>query len=135
MGISGEENHGICIGTENYLAVNSKVSKEKQQMSIDFLVWLFSSDAGKKFVKEDLGFATPFNTFSEAEQPNDPLAKEMFRYMKNENVKTIPWAFAGFPSEEFKTTFGDALLQYVQGNTTFDKLKETVKNKWQSERK
>ena len=89
----------------------------------------------KKFVKEDLGFATPFNTFSEAEQPNDPLAKEMFRYMKNENVKTIPWAFAGFPSEEFKTTFGDALLQYVQGNTTFDKLKETVKNKWQSERK
>lgn len=135
MGISGEENHGICIGTENYLAVNSNVSKEKQQMSIDFLVWLFSSDAGKKFVKEDLGFATPFNTFSEAEQPNDPLAKEMFRYMKNENVKTIPWAFAGFPSEEFKTTFGDALLQYVQGNTTFDKLKETVKNKWQSERK
>lgn len=135
MGMENEEKTGICIGTENYLAVNSKVSAEKQQMSIDFLNWLFSSETGKKFVTEELGFATPFNTFTENEQPNDPLAKEMFRYMRDENTDTLPWVFAGFPSEDFKTTFGDALLQYVQGNTTFEKLKETVKNKWQSERK
>lgn len=135
MGMKDEEKTGICIGTENYLAINSKVSKEKQQMSIDFLTWLFSSESGKKLVIEELGFATPFNTFSETEQPNDPLAKEMFRYMNDEKTKTLPWVFAGFPSEEFKTTFGDSLLQYVQGNITFDKLKETIKNKWQSERK
>lgn len=135
MGIEGEEDTGLCIGTENYIAVNSKVSEDKQQKSIDFLNWLYSSETGKKYVKEKLGFATPFNTFSESEQPDDPLAKEMARYIKSEDVKTIPWVFAGFPSENFKTTFGDALLQYVQGNKTFDELKETVKNKWQSERK
>ena len=135
MGMENEEKSGICVGTENYLAVNSKVSQEKQKMSIDFLNWLFSSETGKKYVTEELGFATPFNTFSENEQPNDPLAREMFRYLKDENTKTLPWVFAGFPSEEFKTTFGDSLLQYAQGNITFEKLKETVKNKWQSERK
>ena len=69
------------------------------------------------------------------ENDNIELLQKACNALDNENVKTIPWAFAGFPSEEFKTTFGDALLQYVQGNTTFDKLKETVKNKWQSERK
>ncbi len=135
MGMADEDKTGICIGTENYLAVNSKVSAEKQQKSIDFLNWLFSSETGKKYVTEELGFATPFNSFTESEQPDDPLAKEMFRYMNDENTKIIPWVFAGFPSEEFKTTFGDSLLQYAQGNITFEKLKETVKNKWQSERK
>lgn len=135
MGIEGEENMGICVGTENYLAINSKVSEDKQQKSIDFIKWLFSSETGKRYVKEELGFATPFNTFSENEQPDDPLAKEMSRYISDENKENVPWVFAGFPSENFKTTFGDALLQYVQGNHTFDSLKETVKNKWQSERK
>ncbi|MEE0840749.1 MAG: ABC transporter substrate-binding protein [Acutalibacteraceae bacterium] len=135
MGIEGEEDSGICIGTESYIAINSKVSEDKQKKSIDFLNWLYSSETGKKYVKEQLGFATPFNTFSENEQPNDPLAREMARYIKNEEIETIPWVFAGFPSENFKTTFGDALLQYVQGNKTFDEIKETVKNKWQSERK
>lgn len=135
MGMADEDKTGICIGTENYLAVNSKVSAEKQQKSIDFLNWLFSSETGKKYVTEELGFATPFNSFTESEQPDDPLAKEMFRYMNDENTKIIPWVFAGFPSEEFKTTFGDSLLQYAQGNITFEKLKETIKNKWQSERK
>ena len=38
-GIAGEENQGLCIGTENYLAINSQVSEEKQQASIDFINW------------------------------------------------------------------------------------------------
>lgn len=135
MDIENEENMGICIGTESYIAVNSKVSEEKQRLSIEFLEWLFGSETGKKFVKDELGFATPFSTFGENEQPDDPLAKEMVRYMQDNSKKTVPWVFAGFPSENFKTTFGDALLQYVQGGKTFDEVKETVKNKWQSERK
>ena len=49
-GYDGEENQGICIGTENYLAINSQVSEEKQQASIDFINWLFTSDTGKAYV-------------------------------------------------------------------------------------
>lgn len=133
-GISGEENTGLCIGTENYFAINSKVSAEKQQASLDFLYWLFSSETGKKLVKEELKFTTPFNTFGEDELPEDPLAKEVVRYMNDTSKENIPWIFTGFPSENFKTAFGDALLEYVQGSKTFEEVVEIVKNKWQSER-
>ncbi|MBE6739986.1 MAG: ABC transporter substrate-binding protein [Ruminococcaceae bacterium] len=133
MGISGEEHHGLCIGTENYLAVNSKASAEQQKMSLDFLSWLFGSEKGKKFVKDELKFATPFTTLKDS-QPDDPLAKEMARYMNDQNITSVPWVFVGFPSEKFKTSFSDELLLYVQSGKSFDEIKEIIKNKWKSER-
>ena len=72
-GMDGEENQGLCIGTENYLAINSEVSEEKQQASIDFINWLFTSDTGKAYVTGDLGFIAPFDTFNDDEKPADPL--------------------------------------------------------------
>lgn len=133
MGIKGEEHHGLCIGTENYLAINNKVSESQKKMSVDFLSWLFSSEKGKKFVKEDLKFATPFTTLKDS-QPEDPLAKEMARYMNDENITSVPWVFVGFPSEKFKTSFSEQLLLYVQSGKSFDEIKEAFKNKWKSER-
>lgn len=133
-GIKGEESQGLCIGTENYIAVNKYSSKEQQQASLDFLDWIFSSDTGKKYVTEKLKFITPFNTFSDDELPDDPLAKEVVRYMRDDSVKTVPWIFTSFPSENFKTEVGNALLEYVQGTKTFDDVKKTVIDKWKSER-
>ncbi len=133
MGIEGEEHYGLCIGTENYLAINAKASDEQRKMAADFLDWLFSSETGKKYVRDELGFATPFTTLADS-QPDDPLAKEMARYMNNGEVISVPWVFVGFPSENFKTAFGDALLEYVQGSKDFSQVAETVINKWKSER-
>ncbi len=134
-GIDGEEKQGICIGTENYLAINKNVSKEKQQASLDFLDWLFSSNTGKSYVTEKLGFITPFNTFSEEESPEDPLAKEINRYLKDDDTATVPWIFTAFPSENFKKQVGSALLDYVQGQKDWESLKNTIIDKWKSERK
>lgn len=134
MGIDGEEKYGLCVGTESYITVNNKVSDEKKKLSLDFLDWLFSSNTGKNYVKEKLGFATPFNTFTGEELPGDPLAKEMTRYMNNKETISVPWVFVGFPSENFKTAFGDALLSYAQESGDFKKVVDTVINKWQSER-
>ncbi len=133
MGIDGEEHHGLSIGTENYIAINSKATEEQQKMSLDFLSWLFSSEKGKKFVKDELKFATPFTTLKDS-QPEDPLAKEMARYMNDQNITSVPWVFVGFPSEKFKTSFSDELLLYVQSGKSFDEIKEIIKNKWKSER-
>ena len=47
MGIEGEDKLGICVGTENFICINSKASKAEQQAAADFLYWLFSSDEGK----------------------------------------------------------------------------------------
>ncbi len=132
-GIKGEDKQGICIGTENYLAINKNASEEQQKASLDFLEWLFSSEIGKKYVTEKLGFITPFNTFSESELPNDPLAKEISRYMSDTSYKNIPWAFTAFPSENFKKEVGSGLLDYVQGQTTWEEFRKKLTDKWKSE--
>ena len=133
-GIDGEEKQGICIGTENYLAINKKVSKELQDQSLDFLYWLFSSDTGKKYVTEKLNFITPFTTFSQDEQPDDPLAKEIVRYMNDDSLNTVPWIFTSFPSEAYKKEVGSALLDYVQGDKKWEDVEKSITEKWKSER-
>ncbi|MFR5117324.1 MAG: ABC transporter substrate-binding protein [Eubacterium sp.] len=81
-GVEGEETQGLCIGTENYMCVNSNASEADQKASLDFLKWVFSSDEGKEMVTNDLQFITPFSTFGDDEISSDPLAQEVVRYMK-----------------------------------------------------
>ncbi len=133
-GIEDEDEQGLCIGTENYLAINSKASAEQQQLAMDFLVWLFSSETGKRYVTEQLGFITPFNTFSENEQPSDPLARELIKWMNMDDVTSVPWIFTSFPSENFKTKYGSLLLEYAQGNRNFEEIKQEAVKLWKSER-
>lgn len=132
-GIKGEENQGLCIGTENYLAINSKVSEEKQKASADFLEWLFSSDEGKRYVTKELGFISPFNTFDEDERPEDPLANQILDWMEKKGIKSVPWIFTSFPSETFKQDFSSVLLQYAQGSADWNKVVQTVQNAWKNE--
>ncbi len=133
MGFEGEEEQGLCIGTENYFAINSKVSADKQKASIEFLEWLFSSETGKKYVNEKLKFMTPFNTFEENETPEDPLAQSVLDWM-NRDVETVEWTFSSFPSQEFKNSFGDAMLEYIQGTNNWENVRKSVIDSWKRER-
>ena len=133
MGIENEENQGLCIGTENFFAINAKSSEEEQKATEDFIYWLFSSEKGKDFVINKLDLITPFDTFSEKEVPNDPLAQEVVKWMNKENINNIPWNFTIFPSQTFKNDFGSALLQYAQGTKSWDDVKTTFVNRWKSE--
>ena len=133
-GLEGEEKQGLCIGTEGYYAINKNADQNQQQESLKFLEWLFSSETGKKYVTDELGFFTPFNTFSENELPNDPLAKEISRYMKDDKIQNVPWAFTAFPSEAFKKDVGNGLLDYVQGNKKWEDVRKIITEKWKSER-
>jgi raffinose/stachyose/melibiose transport system substrate-binding protein len=133
-GVVGEETQGLCIGTENYLSINCKVSQEKQNASIAFLEWLFSSEKGKAYVTNELGFIAPFTTFKENEKPADPLAREVLAWMERDGIVSVPWTFAAFPSEDFKNYFGDALLEYVQGTKTWDDVSQIVIDSWKSEK-
>jgi len=135
MGLEKEENQGLCIGTENFFAINSKSSKEEQKAAEDFMYWLFLSEKGKKYVTEELELIAPFDTFSEDELPQDPLAQEVIRWMNNESVTTIPWNFTIFPSATFKADFGAALLQYAQGTKNWDEVKKIFTDRWASESK
>ncbi len=135
MGFEGEENQGLCIGTENFFAINAKASKEEQKAAADFIYWLFSSKTGKSFVINELELIAPFDTFDENEVPSDPLAQEVIRWMNVENINTIPWNFTVFPSQTFKSDFGAALLQYAQGTKKWDDVKAIFVERWENESK
>ena len=133
-GMDGEENQGLCIGTENFWAVNAKASKEDQLAAVNFMRWLITSDEGKKYMVEELGNISPFTTFEEDEKPSDPLAKSMLESM--ESGKTaVPWSFTTFPGQTFKDDFGAALLEYCNGNMTWDEVEETFTTRWAQEKK
>lgn len=133
IGMKDEEDQGLCIGTENFLAINRQASAEQKRLAADFLWWLYSSETGKDYVVNRLGFIAPFDTFTAAEQPSDPLAKEVIRWMNNDEVDNIPWNFTIFPSTTFKEDFGAALLQYAQGSKSWDEVTETVTRRWAEE--
>ena len=133
-GREGEETQGLNIGTENFFSINSQASEADQKASIDFVNWLISSEAGKKYMVEELGFIPPFNTFAEAEQPTDPLAKEVIRYMSDTEKETVPWVFTTFPSQTFKDDFGAALSQYAAGQMDWDKVVELFTTEWKAEK-
>lgn len=132
-GIAGEENQGLCTGTENFWCVNSQASEADQKATLDFVNWMISSDAGKDYMVNSLGNAAPFSTFGDDEKPVDPLAKEMFRYMEN-GKNSVTWNFTTFPSQAFKDDFGAALLEYCNGNMTWDEVKDLVVSRWAEEK-
>ena len=134
IGVDGEKSQGLCIGTENYIAINKYASEEQQKKSLDFLNWLFTSETGKRYVTNELDYITPFDTFKEDELPRDPLAREVVRYMNDTSVTTVPWIFTSFPSDVFKAEVGGALLEYVQGGKNWKAVDQTIKDKWKSER-
>lgn len=132
-GIDGEESLGLCIGTENFMCINSKASEAEQKAAADFLYWLFSSETGKKFVTDELGFIAPFDTFAEGEEPDDPLAREVVKWMNTDGVTSIPWNFTVFPSQNYKDSLGSALLKYAQGTTTWNEVKKIAVDEWKNE--
>ena len=81
-----------------------------------------------------LGFISPFKTFGEDEQPDDPLAKEVVRYMNDNGLETISWNFTSFPSQTFKDNFGASLLEYAQGSKEWKAVVSDMKKDWAAEK-
>ena len=88
---------------------------------------------GKDYVTNKLGFIAPFDTFKETEKPQDPLAREILKYMENDEYTTIPWNFTVFPSQKFKDNLGASLLKYAQGTKTFEEVKKDAVADWEKE--
>lgn len=132
-GVEGEENQGLCTGTENFFAINAKASEADQKLAADFITWLYSSETGKKFVIEKLNFIAPFDTFTETERPADPLAQEVIRWMEKEGTTSVAWNFTVFPNQTFKDNFGASLLQYAQGQMAWEDVVSKMVADWKTE--
>ena len=132
-GVAGEEGQGLCVGTENFYTINSQASKADQKATADFIYWLYSSETGKNYVTNKLGFIAPFDTFADNEKPTDPLAVEILNWMSKPGITSVAWNFTLFPSHTFKDNFGASLLRYAQGSKTWDDVKASVVKDWATE--
>ena len=64
-GVEGEEDAGLCCGTENCWAVNAKASEEDIQATLDFMYWVVTSDEGTTMMAEQFG-PIPFKNAKES---------------------------------------------------------------------
>ena len=131
IGADGEENQGLCTGSENYWCVNKNASAEDIQATLAFLKWCVASDAGKTGLK-DMGFVCPFKGFTSDYLPTNPLilaADESIAAGKT----AVAWCFTTMPSEEWKNGVGAALLEYAQGTGDWDAVKTAFVDGWASE--
>lgn len=132
IGVEGEEEQGLCTGSENYWCVNSKASDEDIQATIDFLTWVITSDTGKNALTKEMGFVTPFSTIGDEYTPENPLVEAA-----NEDIaaghKTVAWNFPTMPSENWKNAVGSALLEYAQGTGEWDSVVSAFVDGWATE--
>lgn len=133
IGAEGEENQGLATGSENYWCINSKASEADQKATEEFLSWVISSDEGKKALSEDMGFTTPFKTFSDVKSEN-PLTTAAVEDQKSGKTD-VSWNFTMMPSETWKNNLGQALLEYAQGTGNWDNVKKAFVDGWASEYK
>ena len=131
IGVDGEENQGLCTGSENYWCVNKNASEEDIQATLDFMKWVVESDEGRDMLANEMGFVTPFTTFSDY-LPDNPLVKANAEY--TEAGKTpVSWNFTTMPSENWKNNLGGALLNYAQGTGAWDSVQTAFVDGWAEE--
>lgn len=133
IGVEGEENQGLCTGSENYWCVNKNASEEDIQATLDFMNWVMTSEAGCKFVRDELQFVTPFKSMDDY-LPENPLVEAANEYV-DDGKESVAWCFTTMPSEEWKNGVGSALLEYAQGTSNWDAVKTAFVDGWASEYK
>ena len=107
-GVEGEEEAGLCSGTENCWAVNSQVSEADQQATLDFLFWLVTDEVAAQKMVDTLG-ALPFKN---APEPSNKFLADGVQ-MREEGKYTIAWAFNHTPNvNSWRDTVVTALTTY-----------------------
>ena len=132
IGVEGEENQGLCTGSENYWCVNSKASEEDIQATLDFLNWVITSDEGRTSLSQEMGFVTPFKTFDENFESENPLVVDANKYIADGKTP-VAWNFTTMPSEEWKNQVGSAMLEYAQGTGEWDAVEKAFVDGWATE--
>ena len=132
IGVGDEANQGLCTGTENYWCVNNQADEADIQATLDFMNWVISSDEGRTSLSQDMGFVTPFDTFTEEYQAQNPLVTAANEYI-DAGKESVAWCFTTMPSENWKNGVGSALLEYAQGTGDWDAVKTAFVDGWATE--
>ena len=129
IGVEGEENQGLCTGTENYLCVNAQASEADIQATLDFLYWLVTSETGTTTLADTMGFDIPFKAAKESTNHFKKVAAEYVAAGKT----PVTWNFTTMPSENWKNGVGAALTDYAQGTGEWDAVVTAFVDGWATE--
>lgn len=132
IGVEGEENQGLCTGSENYWCVNKNASQEDIDATISFLDWCITSDFGKETLSYDMGIVTPFATITDEYVADNPLLKVANEYIA-QGKKPVAWTFTTMPSEKWSDGVGSALLSYAQQEGEWSGVEDAFVGGWASE--
>ena len=127
----GEENQGVCTGTENYLCVNGNAADEDVQATLDFLEWVVTSEEGTDALANKMNFVSPFKKAKEASNTLVKLANEMVAAGKT----PVSWNFPTMPSEQWKNDVGSALTAYAANpsDDTWEAVRVAFVDGWAKE--
>lgn len=132
IGVENEEQQGLCTGSENYWCVNKNASQEDIDATLSFLDWVITSDEGKTSLSQDMGFVTPFTTFTDEYVADNPLIKASNDYIA-QGKTPVAWTFTTMPSEQWKDGVGSALLEYAQGTGEWSAVEDAFVGGWARE--
>ena len=132
IGAEGEENQGLCTGTENFWCVNGLADQEDIDATLAFLEWVITSDEGRKSMSQDMGFVVPFDTFTGEYASSNPLVAVDAALTASGKVP-VTWNFTTMPSEEWKNGLGSAMTAYAAGTGDWDAVVSAFVDGWATE--
>lgn len=132
IGVEGEEEQGLCMGSENYWCINRHAAPEDIEATKAFVEWLITSEEGKSLLSEEMGFVTPFNTFAEDTGGMDALQRAAQESLMQGKMP-VSWAFTTIPSETWKNQLGAAMLEYAQGTADWNAVRTAFVDGWAEE--
>ena len=132
IGGEGEENQGLCTGTENFWCVNGIADQEDIDATLAFLEWVITSDEGRKSMSQDMGFVVPFDTFTGEYASSNPLVAVDTALTASGKVP-VTWNFTTMPSEEWKNGLGSAMTAYAAGTGDWDAVVSAFVDGWATE--
>ena len=131
IGVDGEEEQGLCTGSENYWCVNKNASEEDIQATLDFMKWVVESDEGRDIQADERRIVTQFTTFEDY-LPSKPLVQANDEYTQAGKIP-VSWNFTTMPSENWKNNVGSALLEYAQGTGEWNAVETAFVDGWVTE--
>ncbi len=125
-GVKGEEEAGLCSGTENCWAVNAEASEADIQATLDFMKWVVTSEEGTTMLAEQFG-PCPFNA---AKTPANVFFADA-NALTTEGKYVVTWAFNYTPAvDDWRAAVVDALGQYTAGTGDWDAVVEAFVDGW-----
>ena len=127
-GVKGEEKAGLNCGTENYWAINSKVSKADQKATMDFMVWCVTNEEASRKLVDTFG-VMPYK--SAAESTNGFLAAA--NKYSADGCYVMDWATNYQPNvNEYRKALVSALNAYNADQTeaNWEKVKTAFVDGW-----